>query len=88
MSNLPLQGYGQSPSQSQDNSSSAGTPRIGFRLGSPVTTMTFTWRDLVQRSWGSEFFAPDHGAYEFSGGRKFDSTDTGNTGIYNGGATT
>ena len=29
------------------------------------------------------FKAPDHGIYEFSGGRKYDSTDTGNTGIYN-----
>jgi len=56
-------------------------------LGNKVSTRTITFRDLAQRAWGSEFFAPDHGVYEFDGGRKFDSTDTGSTGIYDGGAT-
>jgi len=41
---------------------------------------------MAQRAWGSEFKAPDHATYVFSGGRKFDSTDTGSTGIYAGGA--
>jgi hypothetical protein len=34
------------------------------------------------RAWGAEYNAPDHGSYEFSQGRKFDSTDKGETGIY------
>ena len=38
---------------------------------------------MVSREWGSEFRAPDHGIYVFDGGvRRFDSTDTGTTGIY------
>ena len=38
---------------------------------------------MVSREWGSEFRAPDHGIYQFDGGvRRFDSTDTGVTGIY------
>lgn len=54
-------------------------------LGYKVTTRTYSWNDLVQRAWGSEFNAPDHGIYEFSGGRKFDSTDKGSTGFYGNG---
>ena len=38
---------------------------------------------VTVRAWGSEWQAPDHGAYEFSNGRKFDSTDRSSTGIYN-----
>ena len=34
------------------------------------------------RAWGAEFHAPDHGIYRFSGGREFDSTDKGLTGLY------
>lgn len=55
-------------------------------LGAPVTTRNISWLDLVMRAWGTEFRAPDHGVYEFSGGRKYDSTDLDDTGIYNGGA--
>jgi len=55
-------------------------------LGSPVTTRTLSWMDQAIRAWGSEWAAPDHGIYEFSNGRKFDSTDLTNDGIYNGGA--
>ena len=51
-------------------------------LGYPVTTRQYNWNDLVQKSWGSEFRAPDHGTYEFSNGRRFDSTDQGTTGVY------
>jgi hypothetical protein len=51
-------------------------------LGHKVTTREVNWGDLVQRAWGSEFFAPDHGIYEFGNGRKFDSTDKGRTGLY------
>ncbi len=56
-------------------------------LGYKVTTRDISWADLVRREWGSEFSAPDHGVYVFDGGRKFDSTDKSNTGIYNGGIT-
>ena len=55
-------------------------------LGQPPTIHKYSWLDLCIREWGSEFRSPDHGAYQFSGGRKFDSTDMGDTGIYNGGA--
>ena len=54
-------------------------------LGAPVTTRTISFLELVQRSWGEEFRAPDRGIYEMTAGRKFDSTDTGSTGIYAGG---
>jgi hypothetical protein len=37
---------------------------------------------MVERAWGSEFFAPDHRIYQFGGVRFFDSTDMGYTGIY------
>lgn len=51
-------------------------------LGPKVTSRDFNWLDMVTRAWGSEFMAPDHGIYEMSQGRKFDSTDKGRTGIY------
>lgn len=51
-------------------------------LGKPVTTRQFSWKEMVIRQWGSEFSAPDHRIYNFSGGRSFDSTDLGTTGIY------
>ena len=54
-------------------------------LGGKVSTRSINYGDIVMRSWGEEYKAPDRGVYEFSGGRKFDSTDTGNTGIYDGG---
>ena len=50
-------------------------------LGHVVNTRQINWGDLVRRAWGSEFNQPDHGIYEF-GGRKFDSTDRGRTGLY------
>ena len=54
-------------------------------LGPRVTTRNISWLDLATRAWGSEFRAPDKGIYEWSNGRKFDSTDQGNTGIYGSG---
>jgi hypothetical protein len=51
-------------------------------LGAKVATRTILWNDLVMRAWGSEFRAPDHNIYQFSNNRNFDSTDTGQTGIY------
>ena len=47
-----------------------------------VTTRTTSWLDLAMRAWGGEFKAPDPGIYEFSNGRKFDSTDQSYEGIY------
>ena len=52
-------------------------------LGPKVSTSSLSVGDLAKRYWGSEFDAPDHGAYVFSGNRKFDSTDRGGrNGIY------
>lgn len=55
-------------------------------LGYNVTTRDINWSDLVQRSWGSEFRAPDHRVYQFSNNRCFDSTDKTDHGFYDGGA--
>jgi hypothetical protein len=51
-------------------------------LGHKVTSRDLNWLDLCTRAWGAEFNAPDHGVYEFSNGRKYDSTDKNLTGIY------
>lgn len=51
-------------------------------LGYKVTTRRLDWNQMVRASWGSEFSAPDHGVYEFSNGRMFDSTDRSRSGIY------
>jgi hypothetical protein len=51
-------------------------------INSKVTTRTTSWLDLATRAWGAEFRAPDPGIYEFSNGRKFDSTDQSYEGIY------
>lgn len=55
---------------------------LANNLGFKVTTRQIDWTEMCIRSWGSEFHAPDHGVYEFSNGRKFDSTDRGTTGVY------
>lgn len=52
-------------------------------LGKAPTTRTISWLDMVQRSWGGEFNAPDHRIYVFSNGRAYDSTDKSSNGIYN-----
>jgi hypothetical protein len=57
-------------------------PPLSPDLGRQVTSRNFSLLEMVERSWGSEFRAPDHGIYQFSGGRRFDSTDMGTTGIY------
>lgn len=46
-----------------------------------VTTRDISWLDLAERAWGSEFRAPDHRIYQFTG-RNYDSTDRGLTGLY------
>lgn len=55
-------------------------------LGTKVHATTTSWSARVIQAWGTEWSAPDHGVYEFSQGRKFDSTDKTNSGIYGGGA--
>lgn len=59
-----------------------GLPRLDPSLGPQVSSRQFSLLEMVERSWGSEFRAPDHGIYQFSNGRRFDSTDIGSTGIY------
>lgn len=51
-------------------------------LGGKVVTRTIVWGQLCQQAWGSEFRAPDHGLYENSNGRKWDSTDQSKGGVY------
>jgi hypothetical protein len=51
-------------------------------LGGKVSTRTTSWLDACMKAWGSEFHAPDHRIYQFSGGNNRDSTDKGLTGIY------
>jgi len=57
-------------------------PARRANLGYPVTMRNFSWLEMVNREWGSEYRAPDHRIYQFSNGRGFDSTDIGETGIY------
>lgn len=57
-------------------------PLLPASLGRQVTTRSFSWKEMVIRQWGSEYAAPDHRIYQFSGGHNFDSTDLGTTGIY------
>lgn len=51
-------------------------------LGRPVTYRQFSWLEMAERAWGSAYRQPDHGIYQFSDGRRFDSTDMYSTGIY------
>lgn len=55
---------------------------MATNLGYKVTTRDYSVLDLVRRYWGAEYNAPDHAVYEFSNGRKFDSTDKALSGIY------
>jgi hypothetical protein len=62
-------------------------PKNPNNLGNAPTFRNISWMDMCVRAWGTEWNAPDHGVYCFSNGRRFDSTDKGSTGIYNGGIT-
>jgi hypothetical protein len=57
-------------------------PPLNSKLGNQVSSRQFSLLEMVERAWGSEFRAPDHGIYTWSNGRRFDSTDMGTTGIY------
>lgn len=46
-----------------------------------VQTRELSWKELCQKSWGRDWNKPDT-AYEFSGGRKFESTDSKQGGPY------
>lgn len=50
-------------------------------LGYPVSTQTFTARQLALEAWGTEFYMLDI-VYEFSNGDQKLSTDKSKTGIY------
>ena len=41
-----------------------------------------SWYSLAVRAWGGAYNTSDRGAYEFSNGRRFDSTDQNKSGIY------
>lgn len=61
----------------------AAQPRgVPASLGLPVSSRSFSFKEMAIRAWGSEWAAPDHRVYEFQNGRGFDSTDRGFTGIY------
>ena len=62
------------------------TPTTPANNGPKVSTNDYSWQDMVLKAWGGEYYAPDHGVYSFSNGRRFDSTDKTSNGIYNGGA--
>lgn len=51
-------------------------------LGNQVTTRDYSWLEMCQTAWGSEFYAPDHKIYLWANGRAFDSSDKGLSGIY------
>lgn len=47
-----------------------------------TSSRTTSWESMVRRSWGEEYTLPDKPVYEFTGGRQFESTDKGTTGVY------
>lgn len=47
----------------------------------PVTTRTVNYKDLVVKAAGKDWKKPET-VYQFSNGRKFESTDANETGIY------
>jgi hypothetical protein len=57
-------------------------PLDADNLGYQVTTRDYSWLSFCTIAWGDEFHQPDHGIYEFSNSRKFDSTDQYATGVY------
>lgn len=46
-----------------------------------VRTRTLSWEEIVRKSWGKEWNKPEV-VYEFSSGRKYESTDNTDSGIY------
>src|SRR5690349_5263857 len=54
---------------------------------SEVNTRIINWRDVVLEAWGDAYNVPET-VYNFSGARKFQSTDGSDHGIYRRGTTT
>jgi len=52
-----------------------------FDQTKPVTTRQYNAGALVRQLWGAKYNKADT-AYEFSNGKKFDSSDRGETGVY------
>ena len=47
----------------------------------PPTVRIIDWQGLVRKAWGDEWLKKEK-VYECSDGRKYESTDSGTTGIY------
>ena len=47
----------------------------------PPTQRIIEWKPLVVKAWGDSWLKPDV-SYEFSNGRKFESSDNSTSGIY------
>ncbi len=47
----------------------------------PVTTRVLNWGAEVRKAWGDEYQKPDV-AYEWSNGKKHESTDRSESGFY------
>ncbi len=50
-------------------------------MATEVQTREFTMLELAQKYWGKDWNKPEV-VYEFSNGRKFESTDAADSGIY------
>ena len=46
-----------------------------------VRTRNLSWKEICQKAWGKDWNKPET-VYEFSGGKTFETTDRGETGIY------
>lgn len=47
----------------------------------PPTTRTLDWASIVRKIWGDEYLKKEV-VYEFSNGKKYESTDASTSGIY------
>ena len=47
----------------------------------PPTMRVIDWKSLVVKAWGDKWLKPET-AYEWSNGRKFESSDQSTSGIY------
>ena len=45
------------------------------------TFLVRSWKAIVLRKWGAEFSRSDT-AYEFSNGKRYESSDRGDSGVY------
>ena len=56
---------------------------MATKVDPQITTRfrTWSWGALARRAWGPEYHRPDT-AYRFNNGRRFDSTDRDESGVY------